>query len=191
MNNASFSTQRLGELKERLKEHVNWFPVPALISFVLVLLFIGHLLVNINPRLGNSAVILTMDAELEKEGSIWLSISEKEGQLYLTTYDRKMFSWPSKTKSLEPLSGFKKFLETTTAELAAQAAVSKFVSKSQTKVVLAVDQRLRYYHVRPILHILAEVGLDSYAFETQRLKLAKNTEDSPGEENNNSSEEKM
>jgi hypothetical protein len=164
------SFQRIDGLKERLKEQVSWFPLPALISFVLVLLFIGHLLVNINPRLGNSAVIVNMNAELEKEGSIWLSVSERDGSLYVTTFDRKIFSWPSDTKDVSPLIDFKDYLSATSAELSAQAAVSKFISKSQTKVVLAVDQRLRYFHIRPILHTLAQVGLDSYGFETQITK---------------------
>ena len=62
------------------------------------------------------------------------------------------------------------YLKKLTQELAVQAAISKFISDTQTKVVIAVDQRLRYFHVRPILHVLAEVGIDSYAFETQILR---------------------
>ena len=168
--------QRLDELKERLRGQVSWFPFPALISFVLALLFIGHLLVNINPRLGNPAVILKMDSPLEKEGSLWLSITEKDERIYVTTFDRKVFFWPANTQDVKPLSAFKTYLKATSTELSAQAAVSKYISKSQTRVVMAVDQRIRYFHIRPILHILAEVGLDSYAFETLVTgEIARNT----------------
>lgn len=178
MMNESKVYQRIDEQKERLKTGINWFPLPAMISFVLVLLFIGHLLVNINPRLGNSAVILSMNSETEQEGSIWLSVSENEGQIYVSTFDRKVFSWAANTTNLNDLNDFREHLRKTSYEISAQAAVSKFISKSQTKVVLAVDQRLRYFHIRPIIHVLAKVGLDDYGFETKMLEMSqKNSND--------------
>ena len=37
---------------------------------------------------------------------------------------------------------------------------------NQLIVVLAIDQKLKYSHIRPILYALAEAGINQYAFET-------------------------
>lgn len=173
-NTTRIDIETIRKQKDRMKDNIIWFPAPALISFALVLLLIGHLLVNINPRLGNSAEILSFPSKPQKEGSIWISIFEKDSEITVVTYDRKVFNWPADTQTLEPLEDFRQYLHQTTNELSAQAAISKFISRTQTQIVMAVDQKLRYFHIRPLIHILADVGIDSYAFETQIIDKQEN-----------------
>lgn len=178
---------RYAEVSKRLREPAVWFPAPALLSFVLVLLFTGHLLIGLNPRLGSTTDVVTFSAEEQPEGSIWLSVSVQNNDVVVTTFNRKVFTWPKDTNSLTPLSNLKSYLIATVDELATQASIAKYLSIHQAKVILAVDESLRYYHVRPIIHLLAEVGLDDYGFETRIIEPLSVAEQSLGEVQNNES----
>ena len=79
---------------DRLKELNLWFPYPCIISFFLALLLIGHLLVGLNPRLGNPANILSFASAPSEEGAIWLSVSIRDKKILVTSSDRKVFTWP-------------------------------------------------------------------------------------------------
>lgn len=162
--------QRASALKERLRAPEKWLLLPSLLSFAFVLILTGHLLSGLNPRIGNQADILSLDAPSLPEGGLWLSVYPKSSMVHVSTFDGKMFSWPADTNNLKPLLEFKAYLEGVVSELASQAVIAKFISNNQTRVVLSVDQHLRYFHIRPIIQVLSIVGLDSYAFETKVFK---------------------
>ena len=79
------SAQRL-----RLRDDSKWELLPAGISFTIAMLFIGHLLPGLNPRLGNRANIMELEAKNEPDGSIWLGVFIKDGSFYIQTSDRKL-----------------------------------------------------------------------------------------------------
>ena len=57
--------------------------MPALINFTLALVFVGHLLVNLNPRLGNPVSVLTLETnqDISSDGSIWISVGIDEDEI--------------------------------------------------------------------------------------------------------------
>lgn len=165
------SIARLESLKERLKTNITWFPMPALISFTLALVFVGHLLVNLNPRLGNPVSVLTLETnqEISSDGSIWISVGIDEDEILITTNDRQTFRWEKDTQDISTLNKFSEYLERRTNQIIIESAISKVITEEQLYVTLAVDQTLRYFHLKPILNVLAKNGLDYYGFEIRDI----------------------
>ncbi|MFK7824360.1 MAG: hypothetical protein AB8G05_09395 [Oligoflexales bacterium] len=155
-------------MKTRLQEGNSWFPYPCLFSFGLVLLFSGHILLGINPRIGNPADVLPFEAEIAKEGAIWLSISVQKGHVFVSTDDRHVFSWNEQNRNLDVIEPLVKHLRNRLVQITLSASLAKEISHTESLVVLAVDQSLKYLHIQPILIALAQVGVSEYAFETRQ-----------------------
>jgi hypothetical protein len=162
----------MNEMKERLREPLHWFPYPFFLPFALILVFTAHIFFAINPRMGNPADILTFPAETHKDGPFWLSVTPIGDDVVVTTGDRKVFRWSQNVRSVADLHDLTEYLKKRVEdELLAVGLVGK-ASKSQTSAVLAVDQRLKYLHIRPIIYALAEAKITHYSFETNNPVLA-------------------
>jgi hypothetical protein len=155
---------------ERLKENIWWFPFPALIAFGLAILLIGHLLTDLNPRLGSVADPIQLNTKPFPDGSIWVSINIYENQVVATTYDKKKFSWSSHNTSMKDLEDFVAYLKKKTLEETYRSVRLLESSAVRSKVVIAVDQNAKYIHLRPVIYALADAGIAKYAFETRIMK---------------------
>lgn len=155
-------------LKERLYSHSNWFPYPCIISFMLITIFTGHILLGLNPRLGNHAQTIEFLSSPAEEGSIWIAVSLQNEHIVATTANRKVFKWTQKNSDLSQLKPFMDYLETQMLDISMATSLAKKVSKTQSLVVLAVDQSLKYGHIKPIIYALSKAGITEYAFETRQ-----------------------
>ena len=162
-----FCETSLRKQQDRLKESISWFPYPALISLSLVLLCSGQIIPNLNPRLGNPADILPFNGEPNAEGSIWLSVSLIGKQIVITTDSREVMSWDASSRSLSAADPLIRFLKHRIKEITLAASLTKKASRSDSLVVLATDQSLKYVHLKSILYALASAGISEYAFETR------------------------
>lgn len=169
-SNQAYWKIKIEQQKIRLRETVNWFPLPAFISFGLLLTFTGHLLMGLNPRLGNPAQIIEHDTTPGGEGSIWLSVSKDDQDLIFTTSDRKVFRYSLDESELSAKEGIKQHLSQALTEMMVGNILEKRVRESKTKVVLAVDQDLNYGNLRPVIRILADSGFNIFDFETRLSK---------------------
>ena len=160
--------KHLNLAKTRLQETSSWFPYPSLFSFGLALLFSGHILLGINPRIGNPADVIPFEAEHAKEGAIWLSISLQKGNVVVSTDDRHVFSWSEQNRDLKVIEPLARHLEKRLVQITLSASLAKEISHTESLVVLAVDQSLKYLHIQPVLIALAQVGISEYAFETRQ-----------------------
>jgi hypothetical protein len=158
--------------KLRLREPLWWFPFPIFLSFALVLLLTAHVLFGTSPRMGHPANIITFPSESRRDSAIWLSVTPIGKEVVVTTGDRRVFRWPLEVHSLEELKPFRAYLKEEVARELAATALTNTAFEHQTTVVIAADQRLKYLHVRPLLHAFAEAGISHYAFETQNPTLA-------------------
>lgn len=152
---------------DRLREVQLWFPLPCLISYFLVLLLIGHLLLGLNPRLGNHASLLPFDAKKSDEGAIWIAASLSNDQIIVTTSTRKVFKINSNKPSSQSIKNLTDYLKKETENVLITAAISRKISHIQSILVIAVDQQMTMRHLRPILYAMAEAGISEYAFETK------------------------
>ena len=152
----------------RLKEPVSWFPYPALISIVLVLLFTGHLIPKLNPRLGNPADILPFTAPPAEEGPIWLSVSLINQKVIVTSDNREVFTWDAWSRNVDTAKPLIDFLHNRIKNITLSTSLRKKANSSESLVILAVDQGLKYLHLKLILYALASAGISEYAFETRK-----------------------
>tara|TARA_B100000902_G_scaffold278062_1_gene263887 strand:+ start:82 stop:615 length:534 start_codon:yes stop_codon:yes gene_type:complete len=167
---SKFWEEALLDVKERLREPIGWYPFPALIAFGLVLILSGHLIPGLNPRLGSRANTINMEAPLEKEGSIWFGIYQDKGDIIVMTSDRKRFRWPKNTTSSKDIRPFTRYLKNRVARDSLRMSLRMEANLTQVTAVLAIDEKLKYIHLTPILYALAEARINKYGFETKVLR---------------------
>lgn len=158
--------ERIQSVKERLKEPLDWFPYPILLTSGLVLILTAHIVSALNPRAGHRANVMALPSSPSKSSAIWLSISPSDNQLIITTAERRVFRWRLDQPQNRDLDALVQHLKATVAQEIESAALSKKASNSQTLAVLAADQRLTFLHIRPVISALAQAGITRYAFET-------------------------
>ena len=161
--------------KQRLRESSSWYPFPCLISFFLVLLLTAHVVLSTSLRAGHAASVLPLAAEEAEDSVIWLSVTSEDGKITVADNYRRVFSWSEEIQTIASLDAFVLHLKGRANEEIKSAALSKRIYQSQKRVVLAVDQKLKYRHFRPILYALAEAGISNYGFETINLYEEKST----------------
>jgi hypothetical protein len=158
--------QLFQDKKDRLTGSEDWFPYPFLISALLAMLFTGHVLLGLNHRLGNEVSLMTYPSEEAKEGAIWFSVAKKGVNLIVRMEDRQAFSWPLEAVKDQYFEGFKRKLKQKMTDLTLSASLRKMVLLDQSLVVMAVDQQLIFKDIKAIIHLLAQLGISEYAFET-------------------------
>jgi hypothetical protein len=161
--------EALMALKERLQEPVLWFPFPALIAFGLVIILRGHLLTGLNPRLGARVDVIQYNAKNLPDGGIWLGIFQDATHVQVVTSDRRKFSWPIHSQDLKDLDPLIKYLQGRVKKESYSTAIKIESNLTRTTAVLAVDQKLKYIHLRPVIYALAEARIANYGFETRML----------------------
>lgn len=157
-------------LKERLQDPILWFPFPALIAFGLVIILRGHLLTGLNPRLGARVDVIQYPAKNLPDGGIWLGVFQDGKKVLVVTSDRHRFSWPIDSQNLKDTEPLIKYLQNRVKKEAYSTAIKLESNITRTTAVLAVDQKLKYIHLRPIIYALAEARIAKYGFETRMLK---------------------
>ena len=160
----------LSRQKERLKEDSSWFLVPSLFTFILVLILLGRILPGVNPRVGHHARVIDFKTAQQQEGSIWMAVTPVEGRLAITTADRKIFFTSLRNPSDQEFSGLVEYLRELANSKIKDAALAGRAALHEFTVVLAVDERLRYAHVRNIIAALGQAGFSQYGFETLIMK---------------------
>lgn len=157
---------RVKAVKDRLEEPVQWLPVPILIVSGLCLYLTAHILSGANPRAGHPANVMTFPAKSGKDSAIWLSVAPIDGEIVITTADRHIFRWSQKQHSMPNIDPMVRHLRKTIADEIESAVLAKRALKSQTIAIIAADQNLAFYHMRPIITALSQAGISRYAFET-------------------------
>lgn len=153
--------------RERLIEPLLWFPFPALIGFGLIIILRGQLLTGFNHRLGTKADVVHFAADPLTSSGIWISIYQNQDRLVLVTDDHNRFEWPLGARDMKALQPFISYLNKRAHEAAFKQTLSLEAEKNRTRAVLAVDQKLKYIHIRPILFALTEAKISNYGFETR------------------------
>lgn len=138
-----------------------------LISFGLVLV----LSVDLTTRLGsqgkgaNDVPVVATDEN--EQSAIWLSVTASDTAIVVSSDDRRSFSWPLTEQSLEGTGEFVSYLKSRVSREIDNAGLGGEVLRSRLRVTLAVDQRLNYWHIRPLIYALAEANVTNYAFQTR------------------------
>ncbi|MEN9834892.1 MAG: hypothetical protein RL011_1085 [Pseudomonadota bacterium] len=159
-------SSRYAAVARRLKQPLWWFPYPCLLVFGLQLILTAHILFSTNPRLGHHAEVVRFPSAPSRDSSIWLSVTAGDKSTIVTTNDRRVFKWSESLRSSDDLKDFAFYLRRRMVEEIQTASLVQRSLRSQTRVVIAADQSLKYSHIKPIIHALAQAGISNYAFET-------------------------
>lgn len=162
----NYWSSRYDSVSKRLKKPLWWFPYPCLLTFGLQLILTAHILFSTNPRIGQPAEVISYPSTPAKDSAIWLSITVQDKFTIVTTNDRKIFRWPATLRSTAELKDLTFYLRRRMVEEIQTASLVQRAMRSQTTVVIAADQSLKYNHIKPIIHALAQAGISNYAFET-------------------------
>ncbi len=157
-------------LKERVQEPILWFPFPALIAFGLIIILRGHLLTGLNPRLGARVDVLEYGAKHLQDGGIWLGVYPERDNVVVVTSDRQRFSWSLESQHMGELEPLISYLRDKVRREAYSTAIKLESNQTRTRAILAVDQKLKFLHLRPVLYALAEARIAKYGFETRMLQ---------------------
>ena len=171
MKRQTFWETAIDNLQERLKTIDDWYPLPALIGFGLVAIFSSYLLPGLNPRLGSPSRVMELPARPQVTGSIWLGLYVKDGKFNVVTDDRKRFGWDLSDVNQLQIEDLTRYLKGRVKKQIMNAGRTLSANTVQTTAVLAVDVELKYIHVRPVLHALAQARISHYGFETKHLNL--------------------
>ena len=171
MKKQTFWEIAIQNLQERLKTIDDWYPLPAMIGFGLVAIFSSYLLPGLNPRLGSPSRVMELQARPQVTGSIWLGLYAKDDQFFIVTDDRKKFEWNLNEVNELKIEALTRYLKGRVRRQIMNAGRTLSADTVQTAAVLAVDVELKYIHVRPVLHALANARISHYGFETKHLNL--------------------
>ena len=156
--------------KERLEEAVKWYPFPAMIGFMLVMILSGHLLVDLNPRLGAKVDVIPLGDERYPDGGIWLGVYEERDRIHVVTTDRSHFSWAKSGADDSSINQLIQYLKVQALKEAEASILKMQVNRISSAAVIAVDQRLKYSHIQPVIHALGQANISSYGFETRIIR---------------------
>lgn len=158
---------RVANMRERLSEPLLWFPFPALIAFGLIIVLRAHIFSGFNHRLGTEANVLELDAEPLRSPGIWMAVTQDNEKILIVTDDHQRFTFPLASPDLETLRPLIKYLNARAHQIAFKSTLDLQVDEDRIRAVLAVDQKLKFIHIRPLLYALAEAKISSYGFETR------------------------
>lgn len=162
----NFATEFFNNKRTQLSEFISWFPYPALISYCLAIIFIGHFLLGLNPRLGSPANTIHLKSVSQPEGAIWISLSLKDSDLIITTAEKDILKAPLSDLETNTIADLTKYLEKKTKEAILSSILSKTSNQIESIVVLAIDQSIQFKHLKPVIGSIAKAGISKYAFET-------------------------
>lgn len=161
---------RKQEMVERLSDRFSLFPYPALISFALVLWLTGFILPKINPRTGQIASSVQLNASEQTEGMIWFAVKIIDNETVVQTHDNRIFRWSRTSLTREDLKPFRQYLKEQVRKRIFLSALAKNARLAEITAVISADQNLRYIHLKPIINALAEAKITRYGFETRIAK---------------------
>lgn len=158
-------------MKDRLEEHSNWFPYPAVISLGLILVLNGQLITNLNPRLGTAIDVINFEqASRLNNINLWLGIKQTNKGIEITTSDRKVFFWKDSESMRSQLSPLVSYLDSYVKERSYSAGLKMRAFIPEVTAVLAVDKSLTYSQISPVITALAAANISKYGFETKIIR---------------------
>lgn len=157
----------IGRIRERLQRNGNAILLLGILPFMYTVALTGKIMPAINPRLGAPAEVTELVHKGGKEGQIFISIAFDGDMLVAVDSNRRIAHWKSNSRSAEDVKTLTALLKKNIYDSVLTSSLSNKSFPFQTRVVLAIDQHLRFGHVKPILYALADAKITQYSFETK------------------------
>lgn len=140
---------------------------------VLFLPFLGALVLSLfvgletSMRLQGGSEPFEYASEPVNDHELWLSIGLVDESVVVRTADNGFFVWPTKGPSQGDYAKLENHLQQWTKKHLTNVVRSGQIDSYTNTAALAIDQRLNYHHVRPVIYALASAGISRYGFETR------------------------
>jgi biopolymer transport protein ExbD len=138
-NNSSYQ-RMLHNILSRTQLKVSWVFVACFLPVILIYVFLFHI------------------SETETTGGMWIGVKSVEDKVVIITEDKRVFF---------DIDDFAKYLREKFDSKIAMATLKRKFWRKSTKVVIALDRDLKFENVRPLIGVLADVGVTDYAFEAR------------------------
>lgn len=122
-----------------------------------------------NPRLLSTAKPIALAGNEADEAPLWYSVAPDKDGIVVTSNTGEAFQIQNEHQD----AGIKKLgahLKDRGSDSMLDVALSNRMDQRNAFVVLSVDERLTYFHVRPVIYALASAGITRYGFEGRILK---------------------
>jgi hypothetical protein len=154
----------IARVQSRLVESPSYFPLVSFVSFGLFLLCSTYVIPAVSMRIFSLAQRPVVAAEPAIEGPIYISVAPNKERVIATVNDRNFDLDPKNMD--EEMNRLISFLQEKTKEQMIKVGLELQIAPARTEAVLAVDSRLKYVHVQPIIAALAMAKIHRYGFET-------------------------
>jgi hypothetical protein len=99
--------------------------------------------------------------------ALWLSIGVSENTIIVNTASGETFRWPVEGPSQRDYEVFETYMTTWAKHHLQNVVRSGQITSDTNLAAIAIDQKLTYHHVRPVIYALAAAGISKYGFETR------------------------
>jgi hypothetical protein len=158
--------QCFDRMSDRLKAGVDWFPFPALIVTVIVMIIVAKSMPGVNPKTGLRAQLLKYHPAESSLNSIFISVRMIDDMLLVTSGSNHKFLIPAVNPTKEQLGGLSEYLRNEASHRITSLVLLHRHIAEQTSVTIGADERLSFENMRGVITALADAGINSYAFET-------------------------
>lgn len=141
-----------------------------LLPIGLMSLLLIYVSVETNPRIFSTAKPLQLNLPAEEDNAkLWFSLAPSEQGIVIVSNSGESFDLVAKDGETD-LTAFTEHLKARVMAVISDVAIANRMDAKSSFVVLSVDERLTYSHVRPVIYALAEAGITRYGFEGRVLK---------------------
>ncbi|MGE0171592.1 MAG: hypothetical protein AB7T49_02355 [Oligoflexales bacterium] len=152
-------------MQSRLSVSPSCFPLVSAISFGLFVLCCTYVLPSVTYKMYSMADRPVVAAKPTPEGPIYISLAPYKDKVVVTV-NQKNFHMNSEKATSKDMEQLVSFLKEKTREQMIKVGLELQIDPQRTEAVLAVDRRLKYIHVQPIIAALAQAKIYRYGFET-------------------------
>lgn len=160
-------TRAFGNLRLRLATPNPYTAMVILIPFLtaaLLALFVG---LETSSRYKSGIEPFYYPASKSNDHKLWMSVGLKDGRVMIRTSTDSQFSWSASGPTEDEYRSFEEHMQNWTKNHLKSLIVAGQLSADSNTAAIAIDQRLTFHHVRPVIYALAASGISKYGFETK------------------------
>lgn len=155
---------------ERLVMPFTAWPTYILIPIGIIMILSAFVPLEVNSRLFSRARPLQLSGDEAPPTNLWFAVSPTESGISITSKDGKVFELNSAVPVDKRAEEFRSYLVERKEELIRTNVLANHIDPNTSLVVLSADERLTYFHLRPVVYALASAGITRYAFEGRIIK---------------------
>jgi hypothetical protein len=144
--------------------------IPAALLFIpffsvtLLTLFVGF---ESSLRSSSRIEPFVHESAPASDHALWMSVGIRESGVRINTAAGETFQWSPDGPSKKDYEAFERHIISWSKRHVQNIVRSGQINSDTNMAVIAIDQKLTYHHIRPVIYALAAAGVSKYGFETK------------------------